>query len=229
LVFLLSLPVAALLAAPLLAPAPQPRAVAAPAPSISPVSVDRLVRSLVAVLPAGGGYASGYVARCSPLPDGRCRVVLVTCAHLFHGAEPGQLAEARPARPDPDAAYVAPFSAVVAWADASTDVAVLVGVADAPLPSLDVAPADPAFGDPVAALGFPVTGPDAPWASRGAWCAPDRAQSLTAPGSSGGPVVDALGRVVGLARAWVPQAPGLAFLVPRADVARALVASGELR
>jgi S1-C subfamily serine protease len=151
------------------------------------------------------------------------------------------------AAPRPDAISVVlsdgrRLAAVVEFADASVDVAVLRVVPQGVLPVAELVSTPVKVGQLVIAIGNPfglswtvtagvvsAIGRSLPTGA-GAQLA-DLIQTDTPinPGNSGGPLVDAHGRVVGITTAVMPYARGVGFAVPTATVLGAMARQQERR
>ena len=121
------------------------------------------------------------------------------------------------------------ISATVVRTSPLRDLALLsLDSAGAPLPTLDIATATPKLGDSIIVLGYPGAGGNTLTETRGHYSGTTRddgqewikTDATILPGNSGGPALDAQGRLVGVPTFTFSGALGL--LVPAADVARLL-------
>ncbi len=184
-------------------------------------------KAATVLIQAGDAFGSGFV-----VADVDSHQFIVTNEHVVADLAPGRQASVT-YRPGTPTEWTG--TATLVAASASEDLALLktTGPRDPPQP-LDGPGDDPAELTPVVALGFPF-GPaltlngkrPAATLSRAAISAQRRGvlgglellqlDNNLNPGNSGGPVVDADGRVVGLSVAAVPGA-GIGFIIPWARV-----------
>ncbi|MGE3982785.1 MAG: S1C family serine protease [Dehalococcoidia bacterium] len=159
----------------------------------------------------------------------------ITNAHVVQGAS----------KPDAISAVLSDgrrFPAVVEFADAAEDIAVLRLVANPPLPVAELVSSPVKVGQLVVAIGNPfglswtVTAGVVSAVGRTLPMGPgkemkDLIQTDTPinPGNSGGPLVDARGRVVGITTAVMPYARGVGFVVPTETVLGAIARDQEKR
>ena len=159
----------------------------------------------------------------------------ITNAHVVEGAT----------KPDAISAVLSDgrrFPAVVEFADAAVDIAVLRLVTNLALPVAELVSAPVKVGQLVVAIGNPfglswtVTAGVVSAVGRSLPLGPgkemtDLIQTDTPinPGNSGGPLVDARGRVVGITTAVLPYARGVGFVVPTETVLGAIARFQERR
>lgn len=186
---------------------PQP-----PQPDLPPASARRIARqvlpSVVLITMEGGCFGSGFFV---------ARDLIATNRHVLDCGGRGTVSVAGQRRS---------FPIISAWTDPQHDLA-LVRVAGAQVRPLSLSVRGwPAVGDDVYVAGNP-EGLEGTF-SRGIISGLRRSEGLiqfdapVSPGSSGGPVVDGRGQVVGVTMAFVRQGQNLNFAVP-SQYLRALI------
>ena len=160
-----------------------------------------LLRSIV-VVDTGNGHGTGFVAKCELIfpdaPEVGYAVTVVTCAHVAKNTIVFRIDRLGATESD---------TAICTRLDLVGDVALLTYASDKPIPCLELADAEPDFGDEIVGINFMLT--KAPWIAQGLWCGLGRTTVPCSPGSSGGPLLHR-GKVIGMTSHYIhhPHAQG---------------------